>query len=197
MVGVRVVNDEINRGLDIVAVGEMGIGNSTAAAAITAAITGLSAAQVTGRGTGVDDAGFSKKVSAIERALAVNLPDAADGIDVLAKVGGLEIGAMAGVMLGAAARRVPVVIDGFICGSAALIAAAINPAVVPFLIPGHRSVEVGHQAVLTRLGLKAVFDLDMRLGEGTGAVLAFHIIEAAVRTLREMATFAEAGVSAE
>jgi nicotinate-nucleotide--dimethylbenzimidazole phosphoribosyltransferase len=194
-VGLDTVNAEIDQGLDLVATGDMGIGNTTPSAAIVAAITGAPVAQVTGRGTGVDDAGLARKIAAIEKALSVNQPDPADALDVLTKVGGLEIAGLAGVMLGASARRVPVVVDGFISGAAALIAAGLAPAVTGYLIPAHRSVEIGHRVLLAHLGLEPLFDLDLRLGEGTGAVLAFHLIEAAARLHAEMATFAEAGVS--
>ncbi len=193
--GIDIVTAEIEKGLDLVAIGEMGIGNTTPATAITAAFTGLPAAQLTGRGTGVDDAGLARKVEVIEKALAVNKPDSSDAMDVLMKVGGLEIAGLAGVVIGAAAQRVPVVIDGFISSAAALVAAELVPAVKPYLIGSHESVEIGHQAILQRLGIRPLFDLNMRLGEGTGAAIAFNIIEGAARVLDEMATFAEAGVS--
>lgn len=195
--GIDIVTAEIEKGLDLVAVGEMGIGNTTPATAITAALTGIPVAQLTGRGTGVDDAGLVKKVAVIEKALAVNKPDSNDAMDVLMKVGGLEIAGLAGVVLGAAAQRVPVVIDGFISSSAAMIAAELVPAVKPYLIGSHESVEIGHQAILRHLGVRPLFDLNMRLGEGTGAAIAFNIIEGAARVLDEMATFAEAGVSSK
>lgn len=150
---------------------------------------------MTGRGTGLDDAGLARKVAVIEAALALHQPDPTDGLDVLAKVGGLEIGGLAGVIIGAAARRVPVVVDGFISGAAALIASALAPAVQPYLIAGHRSVERGHQAVFGRLDLEPLLDLGLRLGEGTGAVLAISLCQAACKILDEMATFGEAGVS--
>ncbi len=194
-VGLEVVAAEIDAGLDLLATGDMGIGNTTPSAAIVAALTGAPVAQVTGRGTGVDDAGLARKVAAIETALRVNQPDPADALDVLAKVGGLEIAGLAGVILGAAARRVPVVIDGFISGAAALIAAGLAPAATGYMIAAHRSVEIGHRVLLDHLGLMPLFDLDLRLGEGTGAALAFHLVEAAARIHAEMATFAEAGVS--
>lgn len=194
-VGVDVVEAEIAAGLDLVATGDMGIGNTTPSAAIVAALSGRPVASVTGRGTGVDDAGLARKIAAIETALAVNRPDPNDAFDVLCKVGGLEIAGLAGVIIGAAAHRVPVVIDGFISGAAALIAVGLAPAARPYLIASHRSVEVGHQAMFDLLGVRPLFDFDLRLGEGTGAVLAFHVIEAACRILDEMATFAEAGVS--
>jgi nicotinate-nucleotide--dimethylbenzimidazole phosphoribosyltransferase len=193
--GIDIVMAEIERGLDLVAIGEMGIGNTTPATAITAVFTGLPVADLTGRGTGVDDAGLARKVEVIEKALAVNKPDSSEAMDVLMKVGGLEIAGLAGVVIGAAAQRVPVVIDGFISSAAALVAAELVPAVKPYLIGSHESVEVGHQAILQRLGIRPLFDLNMRLGEGTGAAIAFNIIEGAARVLDEMATFAEAGVS--
>ena len=193
--GIDVVQAEIANGLDLVATGDMGIGNTTASAAIVAALTGQPVAQVTGRGTGVDDAGLARKIAVVERALAVNKPNPKDALDVLIKVGGFEIGGLAGVIIGAAAKRVPVVIDGFISGAAALIAVGLCPDVRPYLIAAHQSVEVGHRAALDHLDLKPLLDLNLRLGEGTGAVLAFHLVEAAARILDEMATFAEAGVS--
>ncbi|NPV78607.1 MAG: nicotinate-nucleotide--dimethylbenzimidazole phosphoribosyltransferase [Anaerolineae bacterium] len=193
--GIDVIHEEIGRGLDLAATGDMGIGNTTASAAIVSVLTGLPPIQVTGRGTGVDDAGLARKVAIIEQAIQANRPNPADALDVLCKVGGLEIAGLAGVMLGAAARRVPVVIDGFISGAAALIAAGLSPQVKDYLIASHLSVEIGHQAVLKHLGLAPLLDLQLRLGEGTGAALAFHIIEAACRILDEMATFSEAGVS--
>jgi nicotinate-nucleotide--dimethylbenzimidazole phosphoribosyltransferase len=194
-IGIEIASDEAAHGLDLVATGEMGIGNTTPASAITALYTGLPVAQVTGRGTGVDDAGLNRKVTTIERALALHQPDPADPLGVLAAVGGFEIGAIAGVCLGAAAHRVPVVVDGFISASGALLAAAICPAVTAYLIASHLSVERGHGPLWENLGLRPLLDMDLRLGEGTGAVLAMHTIEAACRILGEMATFADAGVS--
>jgi nicotinate-nucleotide--dimethylbenzimidazole phosphoribosyltransferase len=180
------------RGLDLLAVGEMGIGNTTSASAIIAAITGHPVAEVTGRGTGVDDEALQHKIALIEAALALHAPG---DKDTLHKVGGFEIGAMAGALLAAAAQRVPVVLDGLISTAAALIAAQIAPGVRHYLIAGHRSVEPGHRAALAWLGLEPLLDLDLRLGEGTGALLAMPVIEAAMRTLQEMATFDAAGVS--
>lgn len=183
---------EIERGLDIVAVGEMGIGNTTSASAIIAAITGQPAAVVTGHGTGIDSEGYQHKIAVIERALQINQPAAEN---TLAKVGGFEIGTMAGLILGAASQRIPVIIDGLISTAAALIAAQMEPSVTAYLIAGHRSVEPGHRFALEALGLTPLLDLDLRLGEGTGAVLALPLIEAGMRTLQEMATFDDAGVS--
>jgi nicotinate-nucleotide--dimethylbenzimidazole phosphoribosyltransferase len=193
--GLEVVQAEVQQGLDVVAVGEMGIGNTTASAATIAALTGLSPEAVTGRGTGIDDRGLQHKISVIAEALAVNQPNPQQPLEVLAKVGGLEIAGLVGVILGAAASRIAVLIDGFIASTAAMLAAAFNPAVKPYLIATHQSVEMGHRVILDHLGLKPLFDLGLRLGEGSGAALAFHLLEAAVRILNEMATFAEAGVS--
>ncbi len=195
LAGVEVVEAEIARGLDIVGTGDMGIGNTTPSAAIAAALTGESPARIAGRGTGVDDEGLKRKVSAIERALAVSQPNPQDGLDVLAKVGGFEIGGLAGVILGAAANGKPVMVDGFISTAAAMIAVAVAPAVRPYLISAHRSKEIGHGIMLDWLGLKPLFDLDMRLGEGTGAALGISVAEAACKILAQMATFGEAGVS--
>ncbi len=193
--GIDIVDAEAERGLDLVATGDMGIGNTTPAAAIAAVFTGRPVADLTGRGTGVDDAGWRRKVAAIERALAVNQPDASDPLDVLAKVGGFEIAGLVGVILGAAARRLPVVVDGFISGAAALVAAALWPTVQEYLIASHCSAEPGHRIALSYLGLAPLLDLGLRLGEGTGAAIAMHLIDDAVAILDEMATFAEARVS--
>ncbi len=183
---------EIERGLDILAVGEMGIGNTTSASAIIAAITGQPVERVTGRGTGIDPAHFQRKVEVIQQSLALHQPAE---VDTLAKVGGFEIGALAGLMLEAAAHRVPVLVDGLIATSAALIAAQLEPNVTAYLIAGHCGVEPGHRIALDHLGLMPLLELDLRLGEGTGAVLALPLVEAAMRTLQEMATFDDAGVS--
>jgi len=194
-VGVDVLNEESARGLDLVATGDMGIGNTTPSSAIAAVMTGLPVAQVVGRGTGIDDQGLQHKIKVIEQALAVNKPDAKEALDVLHKVGGLEIAGLAGVMIAAAGRRIPIVVDGFISTAAAMIAVGLAPGVREYLISAHQSVEVGHRAMLRHLGLTPLLDLNLRLGEGTGAALAFHLIEASTRILREMATFDEAGVS--
>ncbi len=193
--GIDIIETEVGKGLDIVGTGDMGIGNTSASAAICAAITGRPAAEVTGRGTGLSDEQLDHKIDVINRTLSLHKPDPAEPIDVLAKVGGFEIGGLAGVILGAAARRVPVVIDGFISGAAALIAASLAPQVRDYLIAGHVSAESGHPFMLEHLGLKPLLDLGLRLGEGTGAALGIIIAEAAARTLNEMATFTEAGVS--
>ncbi|MBM4409951.1 MAG: nicotinate-nucleotide--dimethylbenzimidazole phosphoribosyltransferase [Chloroflexi bacterium] len=187
--------ERATEGVDIVGLGEMGIGNSTSAAAIIAAVTGLPPRTVTGRGTGVDDAHYELKVAAIESALHVNNPDRADGIALLATLGGFEIGVLAGAYLAAAAARVPAVIDGVISGAAALVAGAIAPEAAESFLASHLSVEPGHMATLEYLRLEPVLDLNMRLGEGSGAALAISLCVAACRLLDEMATFDEAGVS--
>ena len=193
--GMEIAEREYSRGVDILATGDMGIGNTTPSSAMTAVFTDLPVEQVTGRGTGIDDRGLSAKVAVIEKAMRVNRPDRKDPLDVLAKVGGFEIGGLAGLIIGSAARRVPVVVDGFISSTAALLACEMLPEVRPYLIAAHCSVEIGHRAVLEKIGLEPLLDLRMRLGEGTGAALAFHIVEASIRILNEMATFEDAGVS--
>ncbi len=193
--GISIVNTEADSGLDIVGTGDMGIGNTTASSAIFAAMTGKPIEEVTGRGTGLTDEQLARKIDVIKRALKVNKPDPSRPLEVLEKVGGFEIGGLAGVMLGAAARHIPVIIDGFISGAAALIATALAPQLKDYIIAAHVSAEAGHPALLKHLGLKPLLNLDMRLGEGTGAALGIFIAEAAARTLNEMATFAEAGVS--
>jgi nicotinate-nucleotide--dimethylbenzimidazole phosphoribosyltransferase len=193
--GIEIVTNEIKQGLDIVATGDMGIGNTTASAAICSVMTGRPIAEVTGRGTGLNDEQLRNKIGIIGEAIALNKPDASKPLEVLAKIGGFEIGGLAGVILGAASRRVPVVIDGFISGAAALIADGLCPRVKDYMIAGHCSVEPGHTLTLKHLGLRPLLNLDMRLGEGTGAALGMFIAETSVRVLSEMATFAEAGVS--
>ncbi|HTI15941.1 MAG TPA: nicotinate-nucleotide--dimethylbenzimidazole phosphoribosyltransferase [Dictyobacter sp.] len=195
MIGVEVLESLADHGLDLVATGEMGIGNTTAASAITATLLECAVERVTGHGTGIDAEQFKHKVAVIEQALDRNQPDKADALDVLAKVGGLEIAGLVGVILAAAAHRIPVVLDGFISSSAALVAVALAPATRNYLFAGHMSVERGHQLILEKLALLPLLQLNLRLGEGTGAALAMHVIEGAVRTHNEMATFAEAGVS--
>lgn len=193
--GIAIVSGEIEKGAGVIGTGDMGIGNTTASSAITSVVCGLPPAEVTGKGTGITEEERQHKVRVIETAITLNRPNPADGLDVLAKVGGFEIGVLAGVMLGAAAARRPVLLDGFISGSAALIAFTLCPRARDYFIASHFSVEPGHAAVLRRLELKPVLDLNMRLGEGTGAALAMMIVEAAARCLAEMATFAEAAVS--
>ena len=181
--GADVVAEEIRQGMDVLIPGEMGIGNTTSASAVIAAITGADVETVTGRGTGVDDATFQRKTALIASALRLHAPAQ---VDTLAKVGGFEIGAMAGAMLYAASQRIPVVLDGLICTAAALIAQQIDPDVTHYLIAGHRGAEPGHALALAHLELAPLLALDLRLGEGTGAMLALPLLEAAMRTLNEM-----------
>ncbi|MDQ7779402.1 MAG: nicotinate-nucleotide--dimethylbenzimidazole phosphoribosyltransferase [Planctomycetota bacterium] len=193
--GIEVVESEHARGLDIIGTGDMGIGNTTPSAAVLSILTGIDPETIAGRGTGVDDKGLARKVAAIRKGIEVNRPDRADALDVLAKVGGFEIGGICGVMLGAAARRVPVLVDGFISCAGAFLAVALAPRVKHFLIASHCSAEKGHGLCLEHLGLQPLLDLGLRLGEGTGAALAMHLVEAAVRILTGMATFEAAGVA--
>ncbi|NQW23774.1 MAG: nicotinate-nucleotide--dimethylbenzimidazole phosphoribosyltransferase [SAR202 cluster bacterium] len=193
--GINIAQEQIADGSDMLACGDMGIGNTTPSSAITSVITGASADVTTGRGTGLDDAAMAHKASVVQRAIDVNRPNPQDGLDVLMKVGGFEIGVLAGVFLGTAAGHRPVVVDGFISGAAALIAHTIAPQAKLRFIASHQSVEPGHQIALSSMGLNPLLDMGMRLGEGTGAALAMHIIEASAKCLSDMATFAEAGVS--
>lgn len=193
-IGVDLMREEARRGLHLVAAGEMGIGNTTPSAAITAVLTGASVASVTGRGSGLNDPLYALKISLIEKGIALNKPDAADAFDVLSKVGGCEIGTMAGVFLGAAENRIPAVVDGFIAAAAALLAQAINPRVSDYLIAAHVSVEQGHMVAMRQLGLNPLFDLGFRLGEGTGAAMAFPLIEAATKILLDMVTLDALGI---
>jgi nicotinate-nucleotide--dimethylbenzimidazole phosphoribosyltransferase len=194
-VGRSAARELISGGVDLLAVGEMGIGNTTAASALAAVLTGRPPAEVTGRGTGLDDPAVRHKVLVIERALELHRPDPADPVAVLAAIGGLEIAALVGAILATAEARVPVVLDGFITGAAALIAAALAPAVPARLIASHRSAEPGHRIVLEQLGLRPLLDLELRLGEGSGAALALPLVRAAVSILAGMATFDDAGVA--
>lgn len=193
--GIEIALAEIARGADIIGTGDMGIGNTTPSAAIACALMNQSPEKIAGRGTSVDDEGLKRKISVIQRALEVNKPNANDGLDVLSKVGGFEIGGLAGVMIGAASKRVPVMVDGFISTAAAMIAVTLAPQCKDYLISAHRSKEYGHGAMLEWLGLKPLLDFDLRLGEGTGAALGISMAEAACKILAEMATFGEAGVS--
>lgn len=186
---------ELGASFDIFGTGDMGIGNTTPSSAIVAAVTGASPASVTGRGTGIDDSQFQHKVSVIEKILRVNNPDPKNALDLLAKVGGFEIGGIAGLILGAASIRKPILIDGFISAAGALIAYGLAPEAADYMIAAHRSVEQGHRAALDHLKKQPLLDLDLRLGEGTGAAMAMTLVEAAVRILTEVATFAEASVS--
>lgn len=193
--GIDLLNESADAGLQMAAIGEMGIGNTTSAAAITAVLCGKEPALVTGRGTGLDDAGLKRKIAVIEKVLAARQPDASDPMDVLCKVGGLEIACMAGVAIAAASRRIPLVMDGLISTASAVLADALVPGVRDYLIAGHLSPEIGHKYLLEKLGKYPLLQLDMRVGEGTGAALAFHLIDAANNILRDMATFESAGIS--
>lgn len=193
--GLEIAAKEAVAGASVLGTGEMGIANTTSASAITAVMSGHPPAEVTGRGTGVDDAGHARKIAAIERAVGINRPDADDAIGVLAAVGGFEIAALTGLILGAAAAHIPVLLDGFITGAAALIAADLAPAIRPRLIASHVSAEPGHRVVLDHLGLRPLLDLELRLGEGTGTALAMGLIDAACNLRDGMATFESARVS--
>ncbi|MEI6561730.1 MAG: nicotinate-nucleotide--dimethylbenzimidazole phosphoribosyltransferase [Verrucomicrobiota bacterium] len=181
--------------IDVFATGEMGIGNTTPSSAIVAALTCSEVEEITGRGTGIDDARLQHKIAVIKEALRVNQPDPADALDILAKVGGFEIGAIAGLILGAAALKKPVIVDGFITTAGALIAQGLSPLSAQYMIAAHRSVEPGHRVAQKHLGKEPLLDLNLRLGEGTGAALAMNIVEASARVLTDVATFAEASVS--
>ena len=195
--GIEVFEGEFANGLKIVGTGDMGIGNTTPSSAIAAVICGVDVTNVTGRGTGIDDNALENKIKTIKTAIDINKPNPKDPIDVLSKVGGFEIGGLAGVILAGAKNRVPVVIDGFISGAAALIATEIAPIAKDYIIASHRSVEAGHKIMLDHMEIKPILDLNLRLGEGTGAALAMNVVEAGVKILCEMATFTEAGVSEE
>jgi len=182
-------------GIQLLGIGEMGIGNTTAASAITAALTREDPAQHTDRGTGVDDRVLDHKIEVIRRSLSVNQPNPDDAIDVLAKVGGAEIAVMTGLVIGAAINRIAVIADGFISTAAAALAVTLCPTAREYLFLAHRSVERGHAALIRLIGLEPLLDLKLRLGEGTGAALAMHIVDASARLLSEMATFGEAQVS--
>jgi len=182
---------------DLLGAGEMGIGNSTAAAALLCALTGADPRDAAGRGTGLDDAGVARKAGVIARGLALHRPDAKDALGVLAALGGFEIAAIAGLILGAAERRRVVILDGFISCSAALVVRAMEPAALDYVVYSHRSAERGHRRMLEALNARPLFDLDMRLGEGTGAAIGISLVEAALRLYREMATFESAGVSTD
>jgi nicotinate-nucleotide--dimethylbenzimidazole phosphoribosyltransferase len=192
--GIEVAN-QMASDVDIFATGDMGIGNTTASTAIVAALTGKSIDELTGRGTGLDDAQLEHKKEVLKQVLQINKPNAKDGLDVLAKVGGYEIGGLAGLIIGAAANRKPVLVDGFISTAGAMIACKLEPFVRDYIICAHRSMEPGHAAMQEKIGCKPLLDLNLRLGEGTGAALALNVVEAAVAVLTEVATFADAGVT--
>lgn len=195
LVGARQAQELIDQGRDLLIPGEMGIGNTTASSAIAAVFTGQPPDKVTGRGTGVDDEGFERKVAYLKKALEVNRPDPADPLGVLAAVGGLEIAAICGYCLMAASRRVPVVLDGLISTAGGMVAARLAPEAVAYFFAGHASVEQGQRLMLADMGLTPILDLGLRLGEGTGAALAVNILRAAVAIYNEMATFESAGVT--
>ncbi len=195
LVGINVAREEIDAGVKVLATGEMGIGNTTASSAVMSALTGYAPAAVVGPGTGLEEKDLEKKISVVEQALALHKPEAKDPVDVLSKVGGLEIAGLTGMIIGAASRRCPVIIDGFISTVAALTAVKLNSRVLNFLIPSHLSQEPGHNMLLEYMELKPYLQMNMRLGEGTGAALAMNLVEASSRIIHEMATFGEAGVS--
>lgn len=194
-VGIEVANELVESGHRCLLTGDMGIANTTASAALVAAFTGASAAEVTGRGTGIDDETLARKRDVVERALALHSPDVADPVGVLAALGGLEHAALAGFVLAAAAHRVPLILDGVIACSAALVARALAPDATAAMIAGHRSVEPGATVALAALHLTPMVDLDLRLGEGSGAALALPLVQGAARVLRGVATFDSAGVT--
>jgi nicotinate-nucleotide--dimethylbenzimidazole phosphoribosyltransferase len=196
-VGLECAGAIADEGAKLLIIGEMGIGNTTASSALLAALTGTEPDELVGRGTGVSDAAWERKKAVVKQALARHRPDPARPLEALAKVGGLEIGAMAGAVLGAAARRIPVLVDGFISTVAALLAVRLCPGAADYLTAGHRSQEPGHLCALRALGTEPLIDLGLRLGEGSGAAVAFPIVEAATRMIREMATFESAGVSSQ
>jgi len=195
LTGAEIAKEAIDSGVNLLCTGELGIGNTTPSTAIVAVYTELPVHEVVGRGTGLNDEGLERKTRVIEEAIRINRPDPSDPIDVLAKVGGLEIGAIAGSILQAAASGVPIIVDGHISTAGAIIAAKLCPQATAYMIPSHCSMEPGHIKALSLIGRKPLLNLDMRLGEGTGAVLCIHIVEASIRILKEMATFEEAAVS--
>ncbi len=192
--GIDVAN-QLSERIDLFGTGDMGIANTTPSTAIAAVLTGKDVAEVAGRGTGLNDEQLAHKIEVVSRAIAVNSPNARDGLDVLAKVGGFEIGGIAGLIIGAAANRKPILVDGFISTAGALIAYAIEPFVRDYIICAHRSMEPGHRFMMEKLGCRPLLDLNMRLGEGTGAAVAMNLVEAAVAVLTEVATFSEAAVA--
>ncbi len=195
LTGVEMAQQAKNDGIDLVGTGDMGIGNTTPSAAIAACICRLPVEQVTHRGTGIDDEGLARKILAISKGLEVNKPNPEDAVDVLAKVGGFEIGGIAGLVLGCAAEGIPVVVDGFISTAGALLASELHPNVRDYIFAAHQSVEIGHHHMLQKIGQQPMLDLGLRLGEGTGGALAMTLIEGGLRVMREVLTFAEAGVS--
>ncbi|MBM4137505.1 MAG: nicotinate-nucleotide--dimethylbenzimidazole phosphoribosyltransferase, partial [Nitrospira sp.] len=195
VIGIELAAEYAQKGYGIFGTGDMGIGNTTPSSAIAAVLTGKPVSEVTGRGTGISDDALKNKIKVIEGAISLNRPNPSDPVDVLAKVGGTEIGGIAGLIIGAATNRIPVVIDGFISTAGALIAYCIEPKTKDYMFAAHNSVEIGHRAMLEKIGLQPILDLNLRLGEGTGAALAMLIIEAGLKIYKKMATFAEAGIS--
>jgi nicotinate-nucleotide--dimethylbenzimidazole phosphoribosyltransferase len=193
--GIGIASSLVAGGIELLGTGDMGIGNTTPSSAVLAVFSGRSVRQVTGRGTGIGDSALDNKVRVIEQAIALNQPDPNDALDVLAKVGGFEIGGIAGLILGAAFHRVPVVIDGLISSAGALVAKKLSPAAADYMIAAHQSMEPGHRYMLEELGLKPILNLNLRLGEGTGAALAMPIVETASRIIHKMLTFTDAGVT--
>jgi nicotinate-nucleotide--dimethylbenzimidazole phosphoribosyltransferase len=194
-VGFELADEYAKKGFMIFGTGDMGIANTTPSSAITAVLTEKTVEEITGRGTGINDEVWNNKVQVIKDSIDVNRPDVQDPVDVLAKIGGAEIGGIAGLIMGAAANKIPVVVDGFISTAGALIAYLIEPRTKDYMFAAHMSEEVGHRAMLEKIGLRPILDLDLRLGEGTGAALAMLIIEAGLKIYKEMATFAEAEVA--
>lgn len=194
-VGLDLANEYKKKGFNIFGTGEMGIANTTPSSAIAAVFTQKPVEEVTGKGTGINNNAWKNKVAVIKDSISINKPDTSDPIDVLSKIGGAEIGGIAGLVLGAAANKIPVVIDGFISTAGALIAYTIEPKTKDYMFAAHNSQEVGHRAMLEKIGLKPILDLDLRLGEGTGAALAMLIIEAGLKIYKEMATFEEAAIA--
>ncbi|MHB9095423.1 MAG: nicotinate-nucleotide--dimethylbenzimidazole phosphoribosyltransferase [Eubacteriales bacterium] len=193
--GIEIAGKLVSEGAELLATGDMGIGNTTPSSAILAVFSGLPVHEVTGKGTGISDEALQNKVRVIQKALDINKPDAKDPVDVLAKVGGFEIGGIAGLILGAAYHKIPVVVDGFISSAGALLAKALAPNTVNYMIAAHQSMEYGHRFMLKELGLKPLLNLNLRLGEGTGAALAMNIVEASAQVLAKMLTFEDAGVT--
>ena len=193
--GIEIFENEFKAGIDIIGTGDMGIGNTTASSAITAVFTKKPIEEITGRGAGLDDKGLKNKIDVIKKSISMNKPDSSDPIDTLSKVGGFEIAGLAGIILAAASKKVPVVIDGFISGAAALVAFHIEPKVKDYMIAAHKSVESGHKVILDHIGLRPLLDLDLRLGEGTGSALGIGLADAAIKILTQMATFKSANIS--
>ena len=193
--GIELVEEQLAAGVDLICIGEMGIGNTTSASAITSVATGSPVEKITGRGTGLDGSGLKHKIDIINESIKLHNPVKTDALDILSKIGGFEIAGMAGIIIAAVANRIPIVLDGFISGASALAAVLLNKEIKDYLIAGHCSVEPGHKIILDYLSLNPVLNFDMRLGEGTGAALSIPIIETSVKILQEMATFDSAGVS--